>query len=121
MEKCDPEVFARGQSLLAVDTSNCTAEAFDGWVQSIAYVSRQRVDWHFSGGVAHVLVLGDHAKAKAVCGAPPSCPGRIMRYYEADDPGLYRRGVTPSPDGAIAGFMNPLTGEQEFIVGDDDA
>lgn len=113
-ERCDREVFDNGVSLLAIDG---WAKDVEPWVQKIAKHSGQRVDWHYSGGVAHVLVLGDHAKAMASVdalakelvwvdtdeerfkGSERRNP-RIMRRYEPEDRGLYRAG-DPLPEGVI--------------------
>lgn len=89
MDKCDAEVFRNGLSLAALDASSSSAER---WVRTVAAQSGQRVDWHYSGGVAHVLVLGDHGKAMAAAKNITA---------SADDAGCYRTGVTPIPDGVI--------------------
>lgn len=118
--ECDKEVFAEGVSLLAIDG---WAKDIEPWVQKVATHSGQRVDWHYSGGVAHVLVLGDHAKAMASVDAladqlvwvdseEPRFSEermnpvrrrnpRIMSRYASAEPGLYRAGVTDAPKGAI--------------------
>jgi hypothetical protein len=92
------------------------------WVQAIARESGQRVDWHYSGGIANVIYLGDHAKVlDAVvkltpmldapmprladqcgsCGGSEHRRGRIMRVFGDGSRGLFRRG-DPVPDGALA-------------------
>lgn len=104
MGRCDDEVFKNGKSLAALDARSKAAEA---WVREVAAKSGQRVDWHYSGGVAHVLVLGDHAKAMETVKAMPPTEGvRIMRWYATDDVGCYRSWVSPPlPDGAV-GVVN---------------
>jgi hypothetical protein len=100
MEKCDSEVFKKGQSLAAVDARSAAAQK---WVEKVAEKSGQRVDWHYSGGVAHVLVLGDHAKALAVAQEMARDPDvRVMRWFSAEDAGCYRAGVTPIPEDVVA-------------------
>jgi hypothetical protein len=102
---CDHDVFQHGKSLLAADTHACGASGFDAWIQEVARASHQRVDWHYSGGVAHVLYVGDRdAVMEAARGIP--CPAQIMGWFNEGDPGLYRRGVTPAPPGAIAAWYN---------------
>jgi hypothetical protein len=86
---CDGEIFTFGVSLLAADTSDCGAVGFDPWVAEIARISGQRVDWHFSGGIAHVLFLGDRTKVVTAARIIP-CPARVMRWFKEGDPGLYR-------------------------------
>jgi hypothetical protein len=124
---CDDEVFKKGKSIVALDAASEHAEE---WVQAVAKSSGQRVDWHYSGGIANVLFLGDRAKVMAAIEAMPK-PGRmkkgydgkptpavrIMRVYGDEETGLYRQGVTPAPEGAIAGFMD-IDGSTSFIVKD---
>ena len=112
MERCDSEVFAKGQSLCAIDGR---PDPVEGWVQRVALLSAQRVDWHYSGGVAHVLVLGDHARALAAARSiSGELDGRVMRWYEPDAAGLYRAGVTEAPEGVIGAITT--SGETEWIV-----
>lgn len=114
-EPCDREVFEKGQSLCALDARSDPAEA---WVQRVALLSAQRVDWHYSGGVAHVLVVGDHARAlHAARSIAGELDGRVMRWYEADAAGLYRAGVSDVPSGAIGAVTT--SGEVEWIVADE--
>lgn len=113
--KCDSEVFERGQPLLLADTSDCRAVGFEPWAQAVAAESGQRVDWHYSGGIAQVLVLGDYAAARAAAQRLP-CPARIMRWCEPGSSGLYRAGVTETPPSCIGGYLDPVTGEQAWLV-----
>jgi hypothetical protein len=105
-ERCDGEVFENGVPLLLADTGPVGGSAlFEKWVQDLANESGQRVDWHYSGGVAQVLVLGDYVKALAeamVAEAGLPAGIRIMRWCGPAERGLYRAGVTPAPDDAIA-------------------
>lgn len=104
MDRCDDEVFKKGQSLAALDARSTDAEA---WVREVAAKSGQRVDWHYSGGIAHVLVLGDHAKAlEAAKAMPPTDAVRVMRWYSTGDAGCYRSGVSPAPPKAVKGIVN---------------
>lgn len=102
MDKCDAEVFKNGRSLAALDARSGPAEQ---WVRAVAEHSGQRVDWHYSGGRAHVLVLGDHAKALGVAKAmPKTADVHVLRWFEEEEEGvgLYRAGVTPIADDVIA-------------------
>lgn len=56
---CDKELFDHGHSVAVLDACRYRAERF---VQAVAEKSGQRVDWHYSGGRANVLYIGDHAK-----------------------------------------------------------
>ena len=60
---CDSEVFEKGESVFVTHT--IPSNAMDGWVKKVAELSGQRVDWHFFGGRANVLALGDIDKVKA--------------------------------------------------------
>ena len=62
--QCDSEVFKNGESVFVTDT--IPSNAMEGWVRKVAELSGQRVDWHFFGGRANVLALGDIVKVKAV-------------------------------------------------------
>lgn len=117
--KCDEDIFKNGSGVCAIDACMHRAEA---WVQSVARESGQRVDWHYSGGIANVLYLGDHAKVAAAverlaptlsepmvrnegecgsCSGSAHRPGHVMRVFGEGSRGLYRAG-DPLPDGVIA-------------------
>jgi hypothetical protein len=97
---CNHEIFTSGVGLCVIDARMHAAEA---WVQSVAALSGQRVDWHYSGGRGNVLVLGDHAKAlAAVHELASTLDGRLLSISE-DGRALYRDG-DPLPEGVIAVF-----------------
>lgn len=68
------------------------------------------VDWHYSGGVAQVLYLGDEESRKKVEEAieelAPKLKGTIMKKFEENEAGLYRKGVSTAPYGSIGGFFD---------------
>lgn len=95
---CDREVFEKGLGVAALDARMHAAEA---WVKKVAAASGQRVDWHYSGGVANVLYLGDYAKVtQAIEQLKGELDGRIMRIFPPESHGLYRAGDV-LPDGVI--------------------
>lgn len=53
---CDTNVFEKGHSAIVLDGCSFRVEE---WVQSVAKASGQLVDWHYSGGRANVLYVGD--------------------------------------------------------------
>jgi hypothetical protein len=61
MEPCNQNVFKNGHSIATLDACMHRAETF---VQAVAKESGQPVDWHYSGGIANVLYLGDFDKVK---------------------------------------------------------
>lgn len=105
-DECDREVFKNGIGLMAIDGATDDVEP---WVQKVAVASGQRVDWHYSGGVANVLVLGDHAKAtEAARSLLPEMTGymRVLRWFSGGQ-SLYRAG-DPLP-GDVLGADASLT------------
>lgn len=118
-ERCDEEVFKKGDSVCTIDACMHRAEQ---WVREVARESGQRVDWHYSGGIANVLYLGDYARVQAaVTKLAPKlaeeipkkpdehcrCMGifhgkcRIMSSYGPWAHGPYRDG-DPLPPGVVA-------------------
>ena len=71
---CDDEIFKTGQPIAALDGRSASVET---WVRKIAAASGQRVDWHYVGGVARVLFLGNRAKVDAAIDA--TLTGRNVR------------------------------------------
>lgn len=60
---CDNQIYSEGTTVFVGDTiGSC---AIESWVKKIAATSGQRVDWHWCGGRANVLALGDLDKVKA--------------------------------------------------------
>lgn len=118
-DKCDSEIFEKGHSVCTLDACMHVAEA---WVKEVEKESGQRVDWHYSGGIANVLYVGDHAKVlEAVtrlepelartrprkpgecgsCGGSVHRPATILRLFPAEAHGPYRAGDS-LPDDVIA-------------------
>ncbi len=117
IRKCNLEIFKKGSPIAALDTA--TAEICEEWVKSVARNANARVDWHYSGGIAQVLYLGNHAVRervdKAIDELANSLDGRILHRYNIGDSGLYRDGVTQLPKNAIAVFLDPISYEQATI------
>lgn len=114
---CDSEIFENGQPVVALDARSNAAE---NWVQAVASRAHARVDWHYSGGIAQVLHLGDdesRARVEAVIDElEPTLEGTVIRRYRPGESGLYSKGVTQTPPGAVASFMDPFTGEAAYMV-----
>ena len=98
LPRCDEKVFKNGQSILLADTYECRAEGFEQWVKTIAQISGQLVDWHYSGGIANMLYLGDRKK---VCEAIDSipCPAQIIQYVQDGESGPYRAAAKEAIEG----------------------
>lgn len=108
-DRCNSEIFKDGHAICALDACMHRAEL---WVKTVAAESGQRMDWHYSGGRANVLYIGDYDKVsdavkhlttdlskhvplkKNECG---SCdgdehrPGTVLRVWGPEADGLYRR------------------------------
>lgn len=54
---CSEEIYSRGTCVFR--THSIPSNAMEGWVKQVAAKSGQPVDWHFAGGQARVLALGD--------------------------------------------------------------
>lgn len=65
LAKCKPEIYAKGHMVFM--THAIPARQIEAWVQKVAATSGQPVDWHYAGGRACVLALGDlQAVRKAI-------------------------------------------------------
>ena len=59
---CDKDIFELGHCVFVTHT--IPSNAIEQWVQKIAKRSGQPVDWHYAGGRAVVLALGDLDKVQ---------------------------------------------------------
>lgn len=97
---CDREVYQRGEPVAILDAASNDAEQF---VKAIARLASAKVDWHYSGGRAQVLFLGDADARTRVEAAldtlEPTLKGTILKRI-TDGIGLYRRVVdAPKQEG----------------------
>lgn len=97
---CNPYIFKKGRGVCVVDGSS---NAVERWVQSVAKKANAQVDWHYSGGRANVLHLGDDASRQRVLNAINELEGELKgRILSVDGPALYRNGVEdPDATGAV--------------------
>ena len=104
-QPCDQEIFQKGEGVCTLDGDwdeelGTSSQNVEQWVKSVAEKANARVDWHFSGGIASVLHLGDEASRKRVMRAidelEPLLKGRI---FSKGTPAPYRKGVN-NPDEA---------------------
>ena len=58
---CDRKIFKNGECLAVLEGSSNRVER---WVRSVAKKAKAKVDWHYAGGRAMVLHLGDAASRK---------------------------------------------------------
>ena len=97
---CNPDIFKKGRGVCVVDGSS---NAVERWVQSVAKKANAQVDWHYSGGRANVLHLGDDESRQRVLNAINELEGKLKgRILSVDGPALYRNGVEdPDATGAV--------------------
>ena len=97
---CNPDIFKKGRGVCVVDGSS---NAVERWVQSVAKKANAQVDWHYSGGRANVLHLGDDESRQRVLNAMNELEGELKgRILSVDGPALYRNGVEdPDATGAV--------------------
>ena len=93
---CNHDIFTKGSGVCVVDGES---DAIERWVKSVAAKANAQVDWHFSGGLANVLHLGDkksHERVlKAIVESKEELKGHLMSVGE---PALYRNFPESSDD-----------------------
>ena len=62
---CERDIFENGTCVLV--TAEVSSNRMERWVKKVAERSGQRVDWHFAGGWARVLTLGDPGAVREAC------------------------------------------------------
>lgn len=97
---CNPDIFKKGKGVCVI---NGSSNAVERWVKAVAKKANARVDWHYSGGRANVLHLGDDESRQRVLNAISELEGKLKgRILSVDGPALYRNGVEdPSATGAV--------------------
>lgn len=91
---CNKKIFKKGRGVCVVDGRS---NAVERWVQSVARKANAQVDWHYSGGRANVLHLGDDSSRLRVLNAIKELGGELKgRILSVDGPALYRNGVEDS-------------------------
>lgn len=97
---CDTEIFRKGEGLCIVDGAS---NAVEGWVRAVAAKADARIDWHYSGGRANVLHLGDKESRERALAAVRELESELNgRVMSIGGPALFRRGVDQAPEGAMA-------------------
>lgn len=59
---CSPDIFKNGT--LVMMTHTIGSQEMEAWVKKVAAQSEQSIDWHFAGGRACVLALGDLSRVR---------------------------------------------------------
>ncbi len=98
-EQPDPEIFKNGRGVCVIDGGS---NAVERWVRLVAKKADAKVDWHYSGGRASVLHLGDEASRQRVLDAISELKDELKgRILSVGGPALYRAG-DQVPKGTIA-------------------
>lgn len=102
---CNQEIFEKGKGVCVVSGSS---NAVERWVKKIAKKADAKVDWHYSGGLANVLHLGDGESRQRVLNAISELEGELEgTILSVDGPTLYRNGVNDSiATGAVVREVN---------------
>ncbi len=99
LAQCDPEIFENGKGVCVVSGEPDDVER---WVRLVAKKANAKVDWHYSGGRASVLHLGDEASRQRVLSAINELKSKIKGHIlSVGGPALYRHG-DEVPKGTIA-------------------
>lgn len=100
-EPCNPEIFKNGTGVCILSGSS---NAIETWVQAVAKKANAQVDWHYSGGRANVLHLGDEESRQRVFNAIEELKGELKgSILSVGGPALYRNisddnEATPEPE-----------------------
>lgn len=96
---CNPDIFQKGQGICVLSGRS---NAIENWVKTVAAKANAEVDWHYSGGRANVLHLGDADSRQRVLNAIEELKSELDGYIlDVGGPALYRKG-DPVPVCAIA-------------------
>jgi hypothetical protein len=60
---CDHEIFEHGDQIAAIHGPR--AFTIEDWIVKVREKCSQRVDWHFVGGIARIVYIGDRDKVVA--------------------------------------------------------
>lgn len=97
---CNSDIFEKGTGVCVVEGPS---NAVENWVQKIAKAAEAQVDWHYSGGLANVLHLGDEKSRQRVLQTIKDLEGELNgTICSVDGPTLYRKGVENKNHGPTA-------------------
>ena len=64
-DPCNKDIFKRGQSVALISQGEGRSWHIEALIKEVARATNTRTDWHYSGGIAHVLTLDDPAVVAA--------------------------------------------------------
>jgi hypothetical protein len=108
---CNPDIFKKGTGLCVLDG---TSNAVERWVRAVAKKADAQIDWHYSGGRANVLHLGDSKSRQRALNAIEELKGELDgRILSVDGPALYRAGdKVPAGTIAVDADIGPIVAKQ---------
>ncbi len=87
---CNTDIFSEGEGVCVLSGRS---NAIESWVQAVAEKAEAQVDWHYSGGRANVLHLGDSESRQRVLNAIDELKGDLEgQILSVGGPALYRAG-----------------------------
>ena len=97
---CNTKIFKHGTGVCVVDGRS---NAVERWVKAVAKKANAQVDWHYSGGRANVLHLGDNESYQRTLNAIHELKGKLEgTILSIGGPARYRNGVEdPTATGAV--------------------
>ncbi len=118
-DQCDPVVFRDGESIAVLEEGRLQPQAVTDWLKEVSKLANATLDWHYSGGWAHVLHLGDSESRERAEKALRSFSGKhgivLVRIIPSGSPGLFRAGVTSVPEGTTAVAYDGGDGSTVFV------
>jgi hypothetical protein len=96
---CNRKILKKGRGVCVLDGSS---NAIETWVRAVAMKADAQVDWHYSGGRANVLHLGDDESRQRVLNVIEELKDELNGcILSVGGPALYRAG-DEVPAGTVA-------------------
>jgi hypothetical protein len=94
---CKSEIFRDGQGICILDGRS---NAVETWVKKLAVKANAQVDWHYSGGRANVLYLGDEDTKQRILNAIEKLKVELgsVEILSIGSPALYRNNLIRNED-----------------------
>jgi hypothetical protein len=104
-EPCNDDVFKNGASVAQIaQAGGMRSWHIEEFIKSVAKRTGAAVDWHYSGGIAQVLTIGDASEVAQDIEAnwPAFAAPYAGAQCQVGGPARYRAGVDDLPDDVIA-------------------
>jgi hypothetical protein len=95
---CEPDIFKNGTPVAWATTGPTGGNRlFESWIVRVRAASGQPVDWHYSGGRAQVLALGNLDAVRQAMNTEP-LPTMVELFFFGAGEGLYRAALEAAPE-----------------------